>query len=81
MLVIRTYALYERSKRVLVILIVTHVAGAIMCLVGTIFDPPASYFLIPLTQVAVVTNLRPVDTLTPLPFKFTGCDLSLTNYQ
>lgn len=33
MLMIRTYALYDRSRRILVILIVTHLAGAIMCLV------------------------------------------------
>ena len=33
MLVIRTYALYDRSKRILVLLIVAHVAGAIGCLV------------------------------------------------
>ncbi|OJT14587.1 hypothetical protein TRAPUB_8833 [Trametes pubescens] len=63
MLMIRTYALYDRSRRILVILIVTHLAGAIMCL------------------VAIVTNIGPVDTLTPLPFKFTSCDLALTNNQ
>ncbi|EIW60023.1 uncharacterized protein TRAVEDRAFT_70524 [Trametes versicolor FP-101664 SS1] len=63
MLMIRTYALYDRSRRILVILIVTHLAGAIMCL------------------VAIVTNIGPVNTLTPLPFRFTGCDLSLTNNQ
>lgn len=33
MLMIRTYALYDRSRRILVILILTHLAGAIMCLV------------------------------------------------
>ncbi|KAI0636830.1 hypothetical protein C8Q77DRAFT_1154726 [Trametes polyzona] len=63
MLVIRTYALYNRSKRILVILVVTHVAGALMCL------------------VTIVTNINPVHTSTPLPFKHSACDLSLTDDQ
>ncbi|KAI8998507.1 hypothetical protein BD414DRAFT_519645 [Trametes punicea] len=63
MLVIRTYALYERSRRILVLLIATHLAGGIMCL------------------ISMVTNLSPEKTSTPLPFKFTGCDLSLTDEQ
>ena len=33
MLVIRTYALYDRSRRILALLIVTHVGGAVACLV------------------------------------------------
>ena len=33
MLVLRTYALYDRSRRILALLIVTHVGGAIACLV------------------------------------------------
>ena len=33
MLVLRTYALYERSRRILVLLIVTHVGGALAALV------------------------------------------------
>ncbi|KAI0375040.1 hypothetical protein BV20DRAFT_934734 [Pilatotrama ljubarskyi] len=36
MLVIRTYALYDRSKRILILLIVTHLAGALMCLVAIV---------------------------------------------
>ncbi|KAI0362263.1 hypothetical protein OH77DRAFT_38378 [Trametes cingulata] len=36
MLVIRTYALYDRSRRILVLLIVTHLAGALMCLVSIV---------------------------------------------
>ncbi|KAI0831457.1 hypothetical protein BC628DRAFT_1415955 [Trametes gibbosa] len=63
MLVIRTYALYNRSRRILVILLGTHVSGALVCL------------------VAIVVNVSPVKTVTPLPFKYTACDLSLTNNQ
>ncbi|KAH9901071.1 hypothetical protein C8Q73DRAFT_786477 [Cubamyces lactineus] len=63
LLVIRTYALYDRSRRILLLLIVTHLAGAFMCL------------------AAIVTSLSPAKTKTPLPFTFTGCDLSLTNTQ
>lgn len=33
MLVIRTYALYDRSKQILAVLIITHVGGAVGCLV------------------------------------------------
>lgn len=33
MLVIRTYALYDRSKRVLGLLIISHVGGGAACLV------------------------------------------------
>ncbi|OSD08714.1 hypothetical protein PYCCODRAFT_1380531 [Trametes coccinea BRFM310] len=36
MLVIRTYALYERNKRILALLIVTHVGGGIFCLISIV---------------------------------------------
>ncbi|CDO72854.1 hypothetical protein BN946_scf185002.g39 [Trametes cinnabarina] len=36
MLVIRTYALYERNKRILILLVVTHVGGAIFCLISIV---------------------------------------------
>ncbi|RPD66286.1 hypothetical protein L227DRAFT_606401 [Lentinus tigrinus ALCF2SS1-6] len=63
MLVVRTYALYDRSRRILALLIVTHVGGAIACL------------------ITIVTSRSPINTITPLPFTFFGCDLSLTNEQ
>ncbi|KAL7283511.1 hypothetical protein ACG7TL_002944 [Trametes sanguinea] len=63
MLVIRTYALYERNKRILFLLIVTHVGGGVFCL------------------ISIVTNLSPAKTTIPLPFTFSGCDLSLTDQQ
>ncbi|KAI0647192.1 hypothetical protein C8Q79DRAFT_610618 [Trametes meyenii] len=62
-LVIRTYALYNRSKRILALLLATHIGGAIVC--GVFF----------------FTSTPPTSTSTPLPFSFTGCDLSLTNKQ
>ncbi|OSD08715.1 hypothetical protein PYCCODRAFT_48078 [Trametes coccinea BRFM310] len=63
MLVCRTYALYERNKRILFLLIVIHVGGGIFCL------------------ISIVTNLSPAKTTIPLPFTFSGCDLSLTDQQ
>ncbi|KAI9065135.1 hypothetical protein FKP32DRAFT_1568491, partial [Trametes sanguinea] len=36
LLVIRTYALYERNKRILALLIVTHVGGGIFCLISIV---------------------------------------------
>ncbi|TBU65676.1 hypothetical protein BD310DRAFT_984491 [Dichomitus squalens] len=63
MLVLRTYALYDRSRRILALLIITHVGGAVACL------------------IAMVTSKSPADTHIPLPFTYSGCDLSLTNAQ
>ncbi|TFK83480.1 hypothetical protein K466DRAFT_498414 [Polyporus arcularius HHB13444] len=63
MLVVRTYALYDRSRRILALLIVTHLGGAIACL------------------ITVVTSHSPIHTVTPLPFTYSGCNLSLTNEQ
>ncbi|RDX56616.1 hypothetical protein OH76DRAFT_1336759, partial [Lentinus brumalis] len=63
MLVVRTYALYDRSRRILALLIVTHLGGAIACL------------------ITVVTSRSPIHTVTPLPFTYSGCNLSLTNEQ
>ncbi|KAH9857025.1 hypothetical protein C2E23DRAFT_881512 [Lenzites betulinus] len=63
MLVIRTYALYNRSRRILYLLVGTHVSGALVCL------------------VAVLLSVSPVNTITPLPFTYAACDLSLTNNQ
>ncbi|KAI0807439.1 hypothetical protein C8Q74DRAFT_1227641 [Fomes fomentarius] len=63
MLVIRTYALYDRSKKVLALLIISHVGGGAACL------------------ISIVTTKSPVQTVTPLPFTYYGCNLSLTNEQ
>ncbi|PIL24129.1 hypothetical protein GSI_13881 [Ganoderma sinense ZZ0214-1] len=51
MLVIRTYALYDRSKRILAVLIVAHVGGAIGCLVAmlTTKSPNATNIPLPFT--------------------------------
>ncbi|KAI9065137.1 hypothetical protein FKP32DRAFT_1675018 [Trametes sanguinea] len=48
MLVIRTYALYERNKRILVLLIVTHVGGGIFCLISIVTNLSPAKTSIPL---------------------------------
>ncbi|PIL24118.1 hypothetical protein GSI_13870 [Ganoderma sinense ZZ0214-1] len=46
--VLRTYALYERSRRILVLLIVTHVGGALVALVTMITTKSANETKIPM---------------------------------
>lgn len=80
-LVIRTYALYDRSRRILALLIITHVGGAVACLVCPHGVTTKKTSTDCGTQVFIVTSRSPIDTPTVLPFTYILCDLSLTDEQ
>ncbi|KAI0709404.1 hypothetical protein C8Q76DRAFT_743223 [Earliella scabrosa] len=63
LLILRTYALYNCSKRMLAVLIGMYMGGAIQSL------------------TAILTSKSPLNTHFPLGFKYSGCDLSLTDDQ
>ncbi|KAH9857026.1 hypothetical protein C2E23DRAFT_720976 [Lenzites betulinus] len=82
LLILRTYALYNCSKRMLALLISMHLGGAIHCLVRHCSSfPPKCARLTPLPQTAVLTSKSPLTTEVPLGFRYSLCNLSLTDDQ
>lgn len=84
LLILRTYALYNCSKRMLALLIGMHIGGAIHCLVRCVVNshtgPPHRELTFP-KKTAVLTSKSPLTTETPLGFHYPLCNLSLTDDQ
>lgn len=81
LLILRTYALYNCSKRMLALLISMHLGGAVHCLVRPSARRALHRELTRRLKSAVLTSKSPLTTDTPLGFRYSLCNLSLTDDQ
>ncbi|EIW60024.1 uncharacterized protein TRAVEDRAFT_70525 [Trametes versicolor FP-101664 SS1] len=81
LLILRTYALYNCSKRMLALLISMHLGGAVHCLIRPSARRALHRELTRRLKSAVLTSKSPLTTDTPLGFRYSLCNLSLTDDQ
>ena len=78
LLVMRTYALYERSRRILVFLLTLVAVGGLTSGVSMVRSKTLDLLTKTFQQWAILTD--PTDNMRT-KYAFPGCDLSLSNKQ